>query len=91
MDQRYLHRMLTELHEELTSTYPVDRANRELLEQLAGDIDAIVTREPSAVAQEQYGRLRARLVEVAATLEAAHPRIADAVERVVDTLALFNL
>ena len=89
MDQSRLHQLLTELHTELSRAKPVDTANRELLEKLAGDIQAI--RGAKEVAPERYQSLRGRLAQAATALEVTHPRVATAIERVIDTLAFFNL
>ena len=88
MDQANLRRLLTELHAELSAAKPVDAANRELLTQLAADIHAM---SGPAVPPEQYRTLRSRLADATAALEATHPKLVTAIERVIDTLAFFNL
>jgi hypothetical protein len=85
VDQARLRQLLTELHTELASTTPVDAANRELLNQLATDIQTM------GGSPESYRSLRGRLVDAAAALEASHPKVATAIERVIDTLAFFNI
>jgi hypothetical protein len=85
VDQARLRQLLTELHNELASTTPVDAANRELLNQLATDIQAM------GGSPESYRSLRGRLVDAAAALEATHPKVTTALERVIDTLAFFNI
>ena len=88
MDQTQLTRLLTELHVELAAAKPLDAANRELLSQLAADIKAATG---TAVAPERYLTLRNRLSAAAAGLETTHPKLVNAIERVIDTLAFFNL
>lgn len=90
MDQAHLRRLLTELHGELAHAKPVDARNRELLAQLATDIEAL-SGAPAAVVPERYRSVRGRLVEAATALEATHPTVASSLERVIDTLAFFNL
>lgn len=88
MDQADLHQLLTELHAALAAANPPDAPNRELLTQLAADIQAVTGTAPT---QEHYRTLRGRLVRAAAALEATHPKVTAALERVIDTLAFFNL
>jgi hypothetical protein len=85
VDQARLRQLLTELHAALASATPVDAANRELLKQLATDIQAI------GGSPESYRSLRGRLEEATVALEATHPTVATAIERVIDTLAFFNI
>ena len=85
MDQARLRKLLTELHAELASATPVDAANRDLLKQLATDIQAM------GGSPESYRSLRGRLEAATATLEATHPTVTTAIERVIDTLAFFNI
>jgi hypothetical protein len=91
MDQRRLHELLTALHEELLAAGPVDTKNRDLLQHLSQDIRAIVEAEPGAATPERYQGLSGRLREAAATFEASHPRLTTAMEKVIDTLAFYNL
>ncbi len=82
--------MLSELHSELTRAQPVDAANRALLTQLASDIQAVNAAQ-TPVTPDRYRSLRARLADGATGVEATHPKLASAIERVIDTLALFNI
>jgi hypothetical protein len=91
MDQRRVHELLTALHEELLAAGPVDTKNRDLLQHLSQDIHEIIESEPEAGTPERYRGLRIRLREAAATFEASHPRLTTAMEKVIDTLAFYNL
>lgn len=82
--------MLSELHSELTRAQPVDAANRALLTQLASDIQAVNAAQ-TPVTPDHYRSLRARLADGATRVQATHPKLASAIERVIDTLALFNI
>jgi hypothetical protein len=88
MDQTELHRLLSELHAELAGAKPLDAANRQLLAQLAADIETV---SRGSVPPERYRTLRGRLADAAAVLETTHPKVTAAIERVIDTLAFFNL
>jgi uncharacterized protein DUF4404 len=91
MDQRHLHQLLGELHQELLSAGSVDPKSRDLLQHLARDIRAIVDAPPQQTSPAQYHGLRGRLSEAIAQFEASHPRLTTSMERVIDTLAVSNL
>lgn len=91
MDQRRLHELLTALHDELVAAGPVDAKNRDLLQHLARDIRAIVDTGPGGAMSERYRGLSGRLREAATAFEASHPRLTTAMEKVIDTLAFYNL
>jgi len=87
MDEARIRRLLTELHAELKAAEPVDARTRELLTQLGNDIQAI----GGGATPDRYRSLRTRLEEATAALEATHPKVTTAIERVIDTLAFFNI
>ncbi len=91
MDQEHLHRVLEELHGELRAAKPVDADNRDLLERLAQDIRQVLDRKGSPAPPEAYGAIRPRLQDAVNEFEASHPQLSRALEKVVDTLALYNL
>ncbi|HYL20155.1 MAG TPA: DUF4404 family protein [Gemmatimonadales bacterium] len=91
MDQRHLHKLLSELHTELLAARSVGKENRALLERLAADIRAIVATEPSAAPAGRYAPLRQRLAEAVVAFETSHPRLSKTIENVIDTLNLYNL
>ncbi len=82
MNQR-LHKHLTDLHSELLAARSVTPKDRELLQQLAADIRAIVEGKPAP--------LRQRLAEGVKAFEASHPQLSKTLANVIDTLALYNL
>ena len=82
MNQR-LRKHLMDLHSELLAAQSVTPEDRELLQQLAADIRAIVEGEPTP--------LRQRLAEGVKAFEASHPQLSKTLANVIDTLALYNL
>jgi hypothetical protein len=91
MDQRHLHQLLGELHDELLAARTVDPKSRDLLQHLTRDIRALVDAPPPEGSPGHYQGLRGRLSEAMAEFEASHPRLTTAMERVIDTLAVSNL
>ncbi|HTR20145.1 MAG TPA: DUF4404 family protein [Gemmatimonadales bacterium] len=91
MDQEHLHRLLEQLHTELRAAKPVGEENRTALERLARDIRSVLDRRPAPAGTEPYRAMRPRLEDAVRALEASHPQVSKAIERVVDTLALYNL
>jgi len=91
MDQRRLQELLTALHEELLAAGPVDAKNRDLLRHIASDIRSRLDTGGDADDAARYQGLSGSLREAAAAFEASHPRLTTAMEKVIDTLALYNL
>jgi hypothetical protein len=91
MDQRRLQELLTALHDELLAAGPVDAENRDRLRHLAGDIRARLDAQPGTADAVRYQGLSGSLREAATAFEASHPRLTAAMEKVIDTLALYNL
>jgi len=91
MDQRRLQELLTALHDELLATGPVDAGNRDLLKHLAADIRALLDAAPGGADAARYQGLSGRLRQAATAFEASHPRLTSAMEKVIDTLAFYNL
>jgi hypothetical protein len=91
MDQRRLQELLTALHEELLAAGPVDEKNRDLLRHLESDIRSRLDAGAATADTARYQGLSGSLREAATAFEASHPRLAAAMEKVIDTLALFNL
>lgn len=90
MDQARLQGLLEELHRELLKLQSVDPKNRELLRTVLGDIGSALGSRASVPA-ERYQGLRGRLGDTAAALAASHPKLAETIEQVIDTLAFYNL
>jgi len=91
MDQRHLHKRLTELHDELLAAPSVKSEDRELLKQLAQDIRAIIEAGPTSGPAGTYQSLRQGLAEGVRAFEASHPQLSKTLANAIDTLALYNL
>lgn len=93
MTERDLHALLAELHHSLQDTQAVvDADTKALLEQLSADIRPIVERGPGGpIAGGKAAGLKERLDNAMAAVEVSHPRLAQAIARVADTLAFYNL
>jgi uncharacterized heparinase superfamily protein len=91
MDQDHLHHLLSELHQELVAARSVEPKDRDLLRHLADDIRSLVEAAPARPAPERYQGLRGRLAAATTAFEASHPRLTAAMEKVIDTLAVYNL
>jgi uncharacterized protein DUF4404 len=91
MNQRHLHKLLTELHSELIRAGSVGPKDRELLHRLREDIRAIVDADPTSDPGDSYQPLRQRLAEGVTAFEASHPQLSKTLADAIDTLALYNL
>ncbi|HEX8724984.1 MAG TPA: DUF4404 family protein [Gemmatimonadaceae bacterium] len=92
MSERDLHALLTELHHSLHDVKSVSSETHALLEQLSDDIRPIVEQGPGGpIAGGQASGLRERLDAAMAAVETSHPQLAQAIARVADTLAFYNL
>lgn len=91
MNQRHLHKLLTELHSELTKAGSVGPKDRDLLHRLSEEIRAIVESDPTADPGDAYQPLRQRLAEGVTAFEASHPQLSKTLANAIDTLALYNL
>ncbi len=91
MNQQHLHQLLEELHGELRAVTPVGKENRELLQRLAGEIRSLLDRQPPSEGAEPYRAMRPRLQDAVRAFEASHPQLSRTIERVIDSLALYNL
>lgn len=99
MERRRLNETLSELHQELQSTGELDTQTRELLAQLAGDINALLahhdpatpTPETSEEAPHDKETLLERLSHLASDFEASHPTLASRIGRVADALSQWGI
>ena len=92
MSERDLHALLTDLHHSLHDATSVSPETKQLLEQLSADIRPIVEGGPDGpIAGGKASGLRERLDVAMAAVEASHPQLAQAIARVADTLAFYNL
>lgn len=89
MSQDKLRADLEALHAELKQTKSIDADERELLQTLANDIQALLTHveEPD----EQYRGLGDQLREAVAKLEARHPSVTLAMRQVIDSLSFLGI
>jgi hypothetical protein len=88
MDPTALRNALAKLHKELGRAPRVDPESRELLRQLAIDIERLVDRPESQVPATSH---RPRLKELEVKFEAEHPALAATVREFVDALAKAGL
>ena len=89
MSQDKLRSDLEALHTELKQTKTVEGDERQLLQTLAEDIRALLTRteEPD----DQYQGLGDRLRDAVAKLEARHPSVTLAMRQVIDSLSFLGI
>jgi hypothetical protein len=86
-----LHRLLGELHNDLTSVKSVDPQTEVELQQLASDIQRVLDASPSPDSAAPYRGLRRRLADSVLKFESSYPQLSRTLENVVDTLAFYNL
>jgi hypothetical protein len=91
MDQDKLRRLLAQLHAELLAAGPVDAESRDQLQHLAQDIRALLDAQPQPASAEPYRAMRPQLQDAVTTFEVSHPQLSKTIERVIETLALYNL
>ncbi|HUL49423.1 MAG TPA: DUF4404 family protein [Gemmatimonadales bacterium] len=84
-----LHRLLTDLHQQLLEARSVDPKDQALLRHLAEDIRALTKARPTE--PPEYAIVRQRLMDGVSAFEASHPQLSQALANVIDTLALYNI
>lgn len=89
MDKEQLRGQLEQLHAELQKVESLDAHERELLLNLARDVQDLLDREGDDT--EPYRGLGGRLSEAVAQLEAAHPRTTMLMRQVIDQLAYLGI
>lgn len=89
MDTNELNDTLGKLHDELTHGQQLDEEARERLQQLLGDIHAVLNRDPDAAPDEasEDETLGERLQEAVSDFEAAHPQFSQLIGRIADGLS----
>ena len=90
MDARELRDTLARLHDELGRSRQLDAGSRELLERLAGDIEALLQRD-SSEPQDALAALGERLRGAIERFEEEHPALTTAIGRVADALASLGI
>ena len=82
MPREALRQNLTKLHAELASAEELDEDVRALLRQVAGDIEEVLGDQSASPHS-----LQNRLEEATAKFEADHPRLANIIGELADTLS----
>jgi DNA repair exonuclease SbcCD ATPase subunit len=90
MDKQQLHKRLEELHAELQQVDSVAAGERDILQKLTGDIEALLAQR-EGVPAHHYKSLAERLRDDIEQLEASHPQAALLMGQVVDLLAMIGI
>jgi len=88
MDKQQFHEEFQRLHAELQQIESVDEPEREMLRRLAGDIQALLSRDAGAPPDAGLGQ---RLRESIELLEASHPRTTMIMGQIADALAKMGI
>ena len=89
MDKQTLRGQLQELHAELQQVESLDVNEREMLQNLARDVQEALRREDDRT--QHYSSLGDRLREAVAQVEASHPRATMLMRQVIDELAYMGI
>ena len=89
MDKQTLRGQLEELHAELQQVETLDVSEREMLQNLARDVQEVLSREDDRT--QHYSSLGDRLREAVAQVEASHPRATMLMRQVIDELAYMGI
>lgn len=89
MKNEELRSQLAKLHTELHQTRDLDLQQRELLQTLADEIQALLKRDE--IQQHHYTSLSERLNDAVAQLEASHPQITLLMRQTIDSLAFLGI
>jgi hypothetical protein len=87
MPEKRLREELSRLHDELEQASSVDRASRELLEDLVTDIRRLLDAPPADSEPEEDDGLAERLGDAVRHFEDEHPNLAVAVGRIATALS----
>ena len=90
LDKQHLHERLQQLHTELHQVESVSDSDRQILEQLKEEIQALLAHTGDHEAP-QYERLGKRLKEGIEQLEASHPRVTLFMGQIVDMLSRMGI
>jgi len=86
MTQQTLKRNLQQLHRELASGESLDKETRELLAEVAGDIELILADKAGSTEN-----IRDRIESAAWRFEADHPSLAATLGEIADTLSKLGI
>ena len=89
MKNEELHSQLAKLHNELHQAGDLDLQQRELLQTLADEIQALLKRDE--IQRHHYTGLSERLNDAVAELEASHPQITLLMRQTIDSLAYLGI
>ena len=89
MDKQSLRGQLAELHAELQQVESLDVNEREMLQNLARDVQEALSREDDST--QHYSSLGDRLREAVAQVEASHSRATLLMRQVIDQLAYLGI
>jgi hypothetical protein len=89
MKNEELRSQLEKLHNELHQSPALDQQQRELLQTLADEIQALLKRDE--IQQHHYKTLSERLNDGVAKLEASHPQITLLMRQTIDSLAYLGI
>lgn len=89
MKKEELRAQLEKLHNELHQSPVIDLQQRELLQTLADEIQALLKRDD--IQQHHYTSLSERLNNAVAELEASHPQITLLMRQTIDSLAYLGI
>lgn len=91
-EREQLKNRLGELHEQLTHGGEVDPETRELLVQLAADIDSLLVRSRAGAEEDlpdegEKQSLVDRMMDMTSEFEESHPTLATTIGRIADALS----
>ena len=89
MNNEEFRSQLEKLHNELHQTHALDMQQRELLQTLADEIQALLKRDE--IQRHHYTSLSERLNDAVAELEASHPQITLLMRQTIDSLAYLGI
>ena len=89
MKNEELRSQLAKLHNELNQTHALDLQQRELLQTLADEIQALLKRDE--IQRHHYTSLSGRLNDALAELEASHPQITLLMRQTIDSLSYLGI
>jgi hypothetical protein len=90
MSEESLSALVAGLRSELAKAHDLDADAREVLHNLAREVEAVLQNPPAATRVVEPA-LRDRLADRVRELEVSHPRLSRTVGNIVDTLAFYNL
>jgi Domain of unknown function (DUF4404) len=90
MSDESLRSLVARLRSEVAKADGLDADTREGLHSLAHQVEAVLQTPPTSSRVAEPG-LSARLADRLTELEASHPKLAETVGNIVETLAFYNL